>query len=228
MEEFQSVCMDITDRHQAKKNNETMRYIKALTDVYDKIFEYDLSSNIVKCLYSNNSPIFKWLENISMQMEDATEKWISDTVIKEDYDKVHSFFQSFFQKQLYKSGEKPPQITYRAQSSKEETKLYKGIFLKMDETVSLYCCHQIPDTEEAEILRSEIGSLKENMQELMMRFTEGIAAFEINDSYVTPLYASDNVCEFFGFTKEKWLPLMKKTPQSKNLFRAAKYLMKMF
>ena len=49
-----------------------------------------------------------------------------------------------------------------------------------------------------------------------MRFTDGVAAFEVKDGYVTPLYASDNVCEFFGFTKEEWLPLMKKSTPIKD------------
>ena len=49
------------------------------------------------------------------------------------------------------------------------------------------------------------------MQELMLRFTDGLAAFEIRDGCVTPLYASDNVCEFFGFTREEWLPMMQRS-----------------
>ncbi len=221
-EEFQSVCMDVTDQHQAKKANEAQRYIRTLTDVYDKIFEYDLSSNTVKCLHSNNSPMFKWSENIPMQLEDATEKWISATVVWEDCDRVRAFFRDFRRKKLYKAGERPPQITYRAKSSSGEARLYSGIFLKMDDSVSLYCCRQVPDMEEADHLRSENVSLKENMQELMMRFTDGIAAFEITDDLVIPLYASDNVYEFFGFTKEEWLPLMKKRTPIKEFVSRSK------
>lgn len=216
VEEFQSVCMDVTERNQARKANETKRYLKALTDVYDKVFEYNLESNTVKCLYSNNSPMFKWLESIPMQMEDATEKWIADTVVEEDRNKVRSFFNDFSQKKLYKSGTKPIQITYRARSSNGEIKLYSGIFLKMDNSVSLYCCRRVPDAGETDTLRNENVSLKENMQELVMRFTDGVAAFEIIDEFVTPLYASDNVCKFFGFTKEEWLPLMKKSTPIKD------------
>lgn len=216
IEEFQSVCMDVTERHQEKKEKETKRYLKALTDVYDKIFEYDLSSNTVKCLYSGNSPMFKWIENVSMQMEDATEKWVAGTVIPKDRDKVLLFFQEFCQKKLYKSGEKPPQITYRSQSSDGEVKLYSGIFLKMSEAVSFYCCRCMSDAQEADTLRSENTFLKENMQELVMRFTDGVAAFEVTDEFVTPLYASDNVCGFFGFTREEWIPLMKKTTPIKE------------
>ena len=216
VEEFQSVCMDITERHQAKKANETKRYIKALTEIYDKIFEYDLSNNTVNCLYSNNSPMFKWLENIPMQMEDATDKWITGTVVQEELEKVKSFFNDFRQKKLYKLGEKPPQITYRAKSSSGEIKTYSGIFLKMDDSVSFYCCRCIADSEEADTLRNENISLKENMQELVMQFTEGVAAFEVSDNYVTPLYASDNVCEFFGIAKDEWLPLMKQSTLIKD------------
>lgn len=216
VEEFQSVCIDITERHQAKKANETRRYLKALTDVYDKIFEYDLGANTVKCLYSSNSPMFKWLENIPMQMEDATEKWISGTVVDEDRDRLRSFFKDFCQKKLYKPDARPPRITYRAQSSSGDIKTYGGIFLKIDNSVSLYCCRSVQDDKEADYLRNENVSLKENMQELVMRFTDGVAAFEVKDGYVTPLYASDNVCEFFGFTKEEWIPLMKKSTPIKD------------
>lgn len=216
MEEFQSVCMDVTERHEEKKEKETKRYLKALTDVYDKIFEYDLESNMVKCLYSGNSPMFQWIENVSMQMEDATEKWIAGTVIPEEREKILLFFREFCQKRLYKSGEKPPQIIYHSQSSDGEVRLYSGIFLKISETVSFYCCRRMPEKQEADMLRNENNLLKENIQELVMRFTDGIAAFEITDGCVTPLYASENVCEFFGFTKEEWLPLMKKTTPIKE------------
>ena len=211
VEEFQSVCMDVTERYRAKRATETKRYLKALTDVYDKIFEYDLGTSTVKCLYSNNSPMFKWLEDIPMQLEEATEKWIVSTVAAEDCDKVRAFFQDFIHKKLSETDTKPPQITYRARSSSGEMKLYRGIFIKIDHAVSFYCCRCVPSVEEIDYLRAENVHLKENMHELVMRFTDGIAAFEVTaDGLVTPLYASDNICEFFGFTKEEWLPLMKK------------------
>ena len=34
-EEFQSICMDVTERRRAQKTAETKRYLKALTDVYE-------------------------------------------------------------------------------------------------------------------------------------------------------------------------------------------------
>ena len=216
-EEFQSVCMDVTERHEAKKATEAQRYLKALTDVYDKIFEFDLSSNTVKCLYSNNSPMFKWLEHISMQIGDATERWINGTMAPEDRPRMRTFFRDFCQKRLYRPDARPPQITYRARSSSGAPHLYRGIFLKMDDSVSLYCCRRVPDREEAELLRDENTHLRENMQELVARFTDGVAAFEVTpEDWVIPLYASDNVCEFFGYTAEEWHELMgKRTPLQK-------------
>ena len=213
VEEFQTACMDVTERHQARKAHEAKRYLKALTEVYDKVFAYNLSDSTVTCLYSNNSPMFRWMENIPMQMEEATEKWITGTVVEEEREAVRAYFRAFQQRKLYQADQKPTQITYRAKSSSGQVKTYRGIFLKTDEAMSFYCCRCVSDSEEADALRSENLSLRENIQELMTRFSEGVAAFEVADQCVTPLYASDNVCEFFGFTREEWVSLMnRRTP----------------
>lgn len=209
-EEFQCVCTDITERYQKNRKKEEKRYIKALTDVYDKIFEYDFSGNTVKCLYGQNSAMFKWLEDIPMQMEEATEKWIMSTVCEDDRETVQTFFNDFYKRKLMKSDSRPPQITYRAMSSRGSMQIYTGIFLKISASISLFCCRNVSNSAETDFLRSENASLK-NVQELVMRFSDGIAAFEITNKSVTPLYASDNICEFFGFTKEEWIPLMKKS-----------------
>lgn len=207
-EEFQSVCMDITARHQAKKAAETQRYIKALTDVYDKIFEFNLDANIVKCLHCNDGSFFKRFENIAMQMDEALEKWIIDSVDSKDSNKVRAFFRDFSQKTLYEPGSKPPQITYSARSSTGELRQYSGIFIRIDDSVSFYCCRQAPKTTEADALRNENHQLKQKMKDLVMQFSDGIAAFEVTaDGMAKPLYASENVCEFFGYKEEEWLTL---------------------
>lgn len=209
--EFQSACMDMTERFRVKKAREEKRYLKALSDVYDKIFEYDLSANTVKCLFSNNSPMFKWTENIPMQMEEATERWISKAVLESDRDAVRKYFYTFFQKKLNISGIKPPQITFGAYSSSGQIKHYNAVILKLDDSVSLCCCRRSSEEAETDALKSENSFLKENMQDLVMRFTDGIAAFEVLDDMITPLYSSDNVCGFFGFSGEEWIQLMKKS-----------------
>ncbi|MBQ7386049.1 MAG: PAS domain S-box protein [Ruminococcus sp.] len=209
-EEFQSVCMDITERYRKKKASEAKRYIKALSDVYDKIFEYNLMDNTVTCLYGKDSPMFRFIENIPMQMDEATEKWITGTVVEEERQYIRDFFTAFKEKKLY-DGTKPSQITYKAVSSKGDVKTYQGVFIKTDDTKSLYCCRCVSDSEETLALKSENISLKENMQELVLRFSEGVAAFELKDDFVKPLYASENVCEFFGVDKDEWLPLMNKS-----------------
>lgn len=223
VEEFQSACMDITERHHIRKERETRRYLKALTEVYDKIFEYDLSGRTVKCLYGQHSQMFRWIENIPMQMEDATNKWILGTVFEEDRDRVRSFFSDFFGGK-FTQADTPPVIRYRALSSSGKRKTYTGLFVKIDSSVSLFCCRNVPEAEEAASLRNENTSLKgmnENMQRLVMQFTDGLAAFEIVDDVVTPLYASDNVCEFFGFTRDEWIAIMKKrTPITEFVSRS--------
>ena len=201
-EEFQSAFMDITEGYRQQKARETGRYLKALTEVYDKIFEFDLSANTVKCLHSHKSPTFRWLENIPMQMEEATEKWITGSAAQTDRERLRHFFRDFYQGELSSFEDRPPQITYRAMSSSGCYKTYTGIFLKMDGNISLYCCRQTPDALEAAA----------DMQELAMRFTEGVVAFEVENDTVRPMYISENVCSFFGYSREEWVALAQQRP----------------
>ena len=217
VEEFQSVCMDVTERHHVKKDAETRRYLKALTDVYDKIFEFNLDGNTVKCLHCDDDSSFKQFKDIAMQIEDALEKWIISAVDFNDRDQIRSFFKDFCQKKLYEPGAKPPQITYNARSSDGEIKQYSGIFIRVDDSVNFYCCRQIQESGEADVLRTENDQLRQKMKDLVMQFSDGIAAFEVtSEGLVKPLYASENVCEFFGYTKEEWLPLTEKYTPLEN------------
>lgn len=215
--EFQSVCMDITEHYQAQKTRESNRYLQALTDVYDKIFEFDLDANTVKCLHCEETSYFKRFENIAMQIEDALDKWLITSVDTEQKDTVRRFFYDFYQKRLQGIGGKPPQIIYKARSTDDSIKQYMGVFIKVDESVSFYCCREIKETVASEALRMENNQLKEKMSNLITQFSDGIAAFEVTaKGLVKPLYATENVCEFFGYTEEEWLPLTERFTPVEN------------
>ncbi len=226
IEEFQSVCMDITERHQTRKANETQRYLKGLSDVYDKIFEFNLDANTVKCLHCGEASSFKGFEGIAMQIEDALEKWLFASVAKENQEPVRSFFKSFCSKKMYQTDAKPPQITYKARSSDGDFKQYNGIFIKVDEAISFFCCRETQDAADTIALKNENLQLKESMLDLVRQFSDGIAAFEVSpEGLVKPLYATENVCEFFGYTEEEWLPLTKQFTPLENfvMYSEAKY-----
>lgn len=206
--EFQSVCMDVTERYQARKSSESKRYLQALTDVYDKIFEFNLDANTVKCLHCEESSYFKRFENIAMQMEDALEKWLIASAAAEQQDDIRRFFKDFCQKRLSGMDGKPPQITYMARATDDSIKQYNGVFIKVDESISFYCCREAKETTDSMALREENNRLKEKMRHLVTQFSDGIAAFEVTaDGLVKPLYATENVCDFFGYTEDEWLPL---------------------
>ena len=207
--EFQSICIDVTEGYRSRRNKEAKRYLDALKDVYDKVFSYDLSAGTVQCLYSSHSSQFQWIENIPMEMGSATFQWIDQTVVPEDRQKVRGFFRDFWERKLQRTSQAPPQVSYQAQSSDGQIRRYRGILLQTEESVSLFCCRCVADQEEVAALRRENVMLRENMQELM-RFSDGMAAFLVTDQGVTPLYASDNVCRFFGYSREQWLPLMQR------------------
>ena len=215
--EFQSVCMDITERYQARKSSESKRYLQALTDVYGKIFEFNLDANTVKCLHCEENSYFKRFENIAMQIEDALEKWLIASVATEQQDTIRRFFKDFCQKRLSGVDGKPPQITYKARSTDNNVKQYTGVFIKVDESVSFYCCREVKEAAESVALREENSQLKEKMRNLVKQFSDGIAAFEVTaEGLVKPLYATENVCDFFGYTEEEWLPLTERFTPLEN------------
>lgn len=206
--EFQSVCMDVTERYQRRIKKENERYLQALTEVYDKIFEFNLDQHTVKCLHCDESSYLKRFENIAMQMDDALDKWIVASASLDCQDDIRRFFLDFSQRRLQGIDGKPPQITYTARSTDESIRRYTGVFIKVDEAVSFYCCREIKQAENTEALELENTQLKEKVRDLIVQFSDGLAAFEVSpDGMVKPLYASENVCEFFGYTKEEWLYL---------------------
>lgn len=209
IEEFQCVCIDSSERYYEKRSKEINRYLSALSGVYHMLCVYDFSNETVQYFYGDVSGLSGQLENIPMQMETATKKWILDSVVMEDQQRVEEYFENFFQERRTGEEAEPAQINYRAYDLDGAVKVYTGIFLKIDTFLYLFCSRCILDESEVDMLRDENVSLKN----LVMNFSDGIAAFEIKGGYVTPLYASDNLCSFFGFTKEEWLSLMKqKTP----------------
>ncbi len=66
------------------------------------------------------------------------------------------------------------------------------------------------DVDDTAVLKNENYQLKEGMRDIVMRFSDGIAAFELSrEGAVKPLYATENVWGFFGYTREEWLSLTK-------------------
>ena len=216
-EEFQSVCMDVTERYQRRKIRESQRYLKALSEVYDKIFEFNLHANTIKCLHCEEESHFKRFQNVGMQMEDALENWLFSSVAPENQAEIRQFFADFRQKRFQSVDGKPPQLNYQAFSADGTVKPYMGIFIKVDEAISFFCCREMKEIDHAAALKNENDQLKEKMRDLVMQFSDGIAAFEVtSDGLVKPLYASENVCEFFGYSQEEWIPLTERfTPIEK-------------
>ena len=110
------------------------------------------------------------------------ETWLLDEVRPEDAARVGAFFDAFQRKGLYTPGAKPPQIEYRAQREPDRVCVRNGVFLKIDDAVSLYCCR----TKKEEAL------------------TDGVAAFEVtSDEMVIPLYISEKTSVNFLAIHEK-------------------------
>lgn len=217
-EEFHCVCLDVSERFRKKKEAELRRYVDALSGAYDLILEFDRASDTVTCLRGVGSPLFAPLERIPMQRREATDKWL-ETVSSADRATLARYLAAFVERDPHAEQGAPSLVRYR--DAADETHERAGIYLALSETVGLFCSRAVTDAPGPDkALETEIASLK-NMQELVMRFADGIAAFEIADDLVTPLYASDNVCHFFGYSATEWLDLMKRqTPLDEFVSRS--------
>ncbi|MDD6316795.1 MAG: hypothetical protein PUB63_07245 [Clostridia bacterium] len=208
--EIQSVCVDVTERFETERARRIDRYMQALTEVYDKIFEYDFAADTVKCLYGKNSEVFKWVQDIPMQLAEATEKWIRKTVVEADQNRVLAFFRHFYRPENRGDGTVPVQIRYDAFSSDGTVRAYTGVFLQIDTQTSFFCCRRAVSDLAAGLLAEEtaaLRSLQETLPEMVLRMTDGIVAFEVENDTVRPLYVSDNICDFFGYTKNEWISM---------------------
>lgn len=208
-EEFQSICFDITEKYRSKMWGEITRCTRALSYVYDKIFEFDFENMTVKYIHGDSSDFFGAVRNVPMQIEQATLQWIQNTVADEDAAEVEKFFRPFFSGSMPEQG-RTRDIRFRSVSSSKEVYENTGVFIPIGNSVCLFCCKTEKAENDATLLRDENLSLKsmnENMHKLVMSFTDGIVAFEIKGDTVRPLYVSDNVCGFFGYTREQWLPM---------------------
>ncbi len=155
-----SLLTDITELKEKLANLHELsnRVPRVLSEVYDKIFEYDLDADSVCCLYSGNSPAFKMFEHITMPMEAALRQWIESAVAPEDRKPVQQFFLDFRKRRLYGNTIAPPQIAFLGISSFGEKRKYQGLFLKMSDSVSLFCCRRADTGDTAATAPAPSGS----------------------------------------------------------------------
>jgi len=209
-EEFQSVCMDSTERYDRKRRDEEQRYLRALSQVYDEIFEFDIGKKSVRFLHGNAGGAFGAMAGMPMVLDDAMRMWIENTVISEDRARLYAMLETLVT--LDESSDaRPIQIEFRTMISGGGTGSYIGVLLRSGPGCQLFCCRNITPQQEAARLQLEnnaLRSMNEQMQELVMQFTDGMLAFEIMDNRVRPLYYSENISRFFGYTKDEWMGIM--------------------
>lgn len=209
---YQCVCTDITERHTRKRAQMEQRYIHALSQIYSEIFTLDFVNRSLRCIHGQDG-VFMIPEGVSMVLEEATEYWMNNMVAPDDREQLSGVLRQLYRRIQTDMDGKPLTIEFNTTASGGVSSRYQGIFLKLSAGVYLLCCRNITPLLETEKLKhenSELRNVNEHMQELVMRFTDGMLGFEVTGGMVRPLYISENVCRFFGYTREEWLPMMQK------------------
>ena len=206
---LRAVCTDITERYDFQKGKERQQLLGVLRDVYNKIFLCDLKSKTITCLEGESSALFNNIQNIPMHLAEAAAHWIDTAVSEESRQVVRDFAADIFNHRAKGENGMPPKIEFCALSSSGEEKSYTATYVEIDETSGLFCCRRNGDSRRS-------SELTANVKELVMQMTDGIVAFEIEDARIRPLYASENVRTFFGYTKEEWAYLARKSRSLKD------------
>lgn len=206
-EEFQSICIDITERYLRKRREQADRYLRALSGIYDMIFEFDRSKRTVRYLHGNVSYLSEYLEGLPLMLEQATERWLDNAVAEEDRGRLRRFLLAHILREKSAGQGGPPQIRIRVRKEGENFADHQAIILQAESNTFYFCCRELQPDRETSLLRRQNDTLisqNEEMQELVRRFTDGIVAFEVIGGRVKPLYFSENASAFFGFSKESW------------------------
>ena len=210
-EEFQSVCVDETDRYERKRLAEQQRYLRALSQVYDEITEFDFRKGTIRFLQGHYFQKLGGMAHMPMMLEETVRFWIDNAVVEEDRDRVRAALEQLLSCMTRKEEERPLQVEFRVRFSDGTVRCYNGVFLRTSDANGLFCCRNITHQKEAERLKDEnsaLRSIAEQMQELVMHYMDGMLAFELRDDCVRPLYISDNICRFFGYERSEWLDVM--------------------
>ena len=178
-EEFQSICMDVTNRYRAKQSEQTESYLHALSCAYDMIFEFDTVERTVRYL-QGSVPFFDgFFKNVPMDLTIATQKWLNALVVEEDRPALSRFLVSNVLRQekekIAASGtvgrpaqqenrrdnaSEDPQITFRMREGDgglQEYNEYNGIILRTGMDRLWFCCSALAKEQKAGMAGREPG-----------------------------------------------------------------------
>ena len=209
-EEFQSVCMDVTKDYHARKISERDRYLKALSDIYDKIFECNFAEQTVTYVHGHQKSSYGKIKGIPMMIDGVLEQWVANTIYEEDVEAAQAFFRQARATNARTEDGKPLSYRFRAVALNGELKKYIGTFLTVSSSISLFCIRYDIDEQESDHLRDENQNLRDNMRSLVTQFSNGMVAFEYEDGYIKPLYGNQIAYQFFGYTEQEWMQFYNK------------------
>ncbi len=153
-----AVFADVDEWSSTKRSQETMRFIQALSAVYEDIFEFDYAAHTVKCIYSRRSPMLRFIRNVPMSISEATNRWILHRAPAEDKEKLRSFFSAEADRKR-SADAVPAEIHYKVLSSDGTEWQYMGISIKTSPSVSLFCCRKAyEDMQDAQTKKAWAGN----------------------------------------------------------------------
>lgn len=184
-------------------------YLTALAQIYDEIFEIDIENGTANHVYGKCFDILP-AAGAGEPAEARVLAWINNIVAESDRKNVTDAFNKFFNKGAEDAKKLGAVQTEFTTVMGDVSRTYLGVFLAMKKETFLMCCSVIDERETDRLRRENVNLryLNDNMKEIVKHFTDGMLAFKIENDSVTPLYISDNICDFFGIDTDEWIFMM--------------------
>lgn len=162
-EEFQSICMDVTRRHRAKKTEQEENYLNALSSAYDMIFAFDIPARTVSCLQGDIPFLGEYLRGVPMEYGAALHKWVDAAVPEADRQPLRQFLRRYVL-EGQDPGEEAPGIDFSVQVG-DVTRAYHGILLRTGQDGVWLCCSAGAGTEKEQADKQKPGERGPAQQE---------------------------------------------------------------
>jgi PAS domain S-box-containing protein len=184
-------------------------YFQALKSAYHIIFELNLNAQTVECIHGRETSEIGPLYDVHMTIDSAKNFWLNNYIVPEDRPMMREFLEDITtpsEDHLINA----VQTEFRVKWIDGITHHFIGVAVGVDSSTILLCCRDISKLKYSKTLSKEgiaLSKLNNWMDYYVLKKKEafGMLLIEKSNEHTSLVYASQDICEFFGIDKKDYL-----------------------
>lgn len=206
---LQLMAVEVTARHQQTQQITQSGLFSALSKTYDMVLECDYQRRSVQCIFSRANQSGFPEAGVSLHLEDASAYLLNRMVAPADRGRMKQWMA-----QITPFGDAPAALAeeFHIHAPDGDPVPWLGVMVPARRGVYWLCLRRQGMEQACDDLARENAMLRlmnEQMQKVVNHFTNGVLAFELQGDQVRPLYVSEGIASFFGYTRDEWLDQMR-------------------